>query len=245
MRAAFTPGGDRHENLDTRSCGRSRGGAQRVCRLRAAEAHIYAQLGRRRRPCAVFLRAEDGLVQRRRRQRRLRDRSRLCRLRAEGRGGRFAARSLRHGRRSAVPRQGLGPGRADEHLCQLAAGPLLAEELRHQVGQGSRRQEDRQSGRRRRPHALAGAGEEGRHRSELGDVGEYRRQRQARRAQGEDGRRHHLVLQSASRVCPRAWRRHGLPGVEGRRHQSLRQFDHRQRRRGSRPTTTPRRSSSR
>ena len=92
---------------------------------------------------------------------------------------------------------------------------------------------------------VAGAGEERRHRSELGDLGQHRRQRQARRAEGQDGRRHDLVLQSASRVCPRARRRHGLPGVEGRGHQPLRQFDHRQRRRGSRRTTTPRRSSSR
>ena len=153
LRAASTPGGDQHENLETCSCGRGSGGAQRVRRVRAAEDDVYAQLGRRRRSCAVLLRAEDGLVQRRRRQRRLRDRPRLGRLRPEGRGGRLAARSLRHGRRAAVPRQGLGSGRADEHLCQLAAGPLLAEELRHQVGQGSRRQEDRQPGGRRRPHA--------------------------------------------------------------------------------------------
>ena len=50
--------------------------------------------------------------------------------------------------------------RPDERLRQFAAGPVLAEELRHQVGQGSRRQEDRQSGRRRRPHHVAGAGQD-------------------------------------------------------------------------------------
>ena len=38
-------------------------------------------------------------------------------------------------------------------------------------------------------------------------------------------------------------RRHGLPGVEGRRRESLRQLDHRQRPPGSRPTATRPRSS--
>ncbi len=65
---------------------------------------------------------------------------------------------------------------------------------------------------------------------ELGDLGQHRRQRQARRAQGQDRRRHHVVLQPAPRVRARARQRHGLPGVEGRRRESLRQFDHRQRR---------------
>ena len=132
--------------------------------------------------------------------------------------------------RAAVPRQGPRSGRPDERLRQFAAGSLLAQELRHQVGQGSRRQEDRQSGRRRRPHHVAGAGEERRHRSQLGHLGQHRRQRQAWRGEGQDGRRHDLVLQPASRVRPRARRRHGLPGVEGRGHQPVRQFDHRQRR---------------
>ena len=59
--------------------------------------------------------------------------------------GALAARPVRHGGRAAVPRQGPRPRRADERLCQLAAGPLLAQELRHQERQGSRRQEDRQS----------------------------------------------------------------------------------------------------
>ena len=179
MRAPFTPGGDQHENLEARSCHRSRVGAERLGRLSAAEDHVHPQLGRRWRPCAVLLRAENGLVQRRRRQRRVRDRSRLRRLRAEGCGGLFSTWPVRHGRRGAVPRQGPRFGRPDERLCQFAAGSLLAQELRHQVGQGSRRQEDWQSGRRRRSHHVAGAGEERRHRSQLGHLGQYRRQRKA------------------------------------------------------------------
>ncbi len=69
---------------------------------------------------------------------------------------------------------------------------------------------------------------------ELGDLGQHRRQRQARRAQGQDHRRHHVVLQPAPRVRARARQRHGLPGVEGRRRESVRQLDHRQRAPGSR-----------
>ena len=79
---------------------------QRVGRVGAAEDHVHAQLGRRRRPRAVFLRAEDGLVQRRRRQRRIRDRPRLGRFGAEGR--RRAPRSSASPTWPAcsVPRQG-------------------------------------------------------------------------------------------------------------------------------------------
>ena len=94
----------------------------------------------------------------------------------------------------------------DERLCQLAAGSLLAQELRHPERQGSRRQEDRQSRRRRRAHDVAGAGEDDRHRSQLGDLGQHRRQLQAQRAQGQDRRCDHLVLQPAPRVRARARR---------------------------------------
>ncbi len=65
---------------------------------------------------------------------------------------------------------------------------------------------------------------------DVGDLGQHRRQRQARRAQGQDHRRHHVVLQPAPRVRARARQRHGLPGVEGRRREPVRQLDHRQRR---------------
>ena len=77
---------------------------------------------------------------------------------------------------------------------------------------------------------VAGAGEDRRHRSEFGHLGQHRRQCQARRAQGQGDRRHDVILQPSPRVRARARRRHGLPGVEGRGRQSLRQFDHRQRR---------------
>ena len=143
-----------------------------------------------------------------------------------------------------VPRQGARSRRVDERLRQFAAGPLLAQEQRHQQHQGSRRQEDRQSGGRRRAHDVAGAGKGERHRSELGDLGQHRRQRQARRAQGQDGRRDDVVLQPASRVRARARRRHGLPRLEGCGRESLWQFDHRQRRVAEgQPATRPRNSS--
>ena len=71
----------------------------------------------------------------------------------------------------------------DERLCQLAAGHVLAEELRHHRHQGFRRQEDRQPGRRRRPHHVAGTRQDGRHRPEFRHLGEHRRQLQAERAE--------------------------------------------------------------
>ena len=197
---------------------------------RGAEADLHAQLGRGRRPRAVFLCAEDGLVQTGRHRHRFRDRTRLGGVGPEGRRGRLAARPLRHGGRAAVPRQGSRPRRADERLRQFAAGPLLAQEQRHQQPEGPRRQEDRQSGGRRRAHDVARARQGERHRPELGHLGEHRRQRQARRAEGEDRGRHDVVLQPAPRVRARARRRHGLRRLEGRRHQSVRQFDHRERR---------------
>ena len=119
--------------------------------------------------------------------------------------------------------------RHHERLRQFAAGPLLAQEFRHPKREGPRRQEDRQSRGRRRPHHVAGAGEEGRHRSRFGDLGQHRRQCQAQRAQIQDHRRHHVVLQPSPRVRARAGLRHGLPRLEGRRRKSLRQLHHRQR----------------
>ena len=111
---------------------RRRGSRARRLARHGAEDHLHAQLGRRRRSCALFLRAEDGLVQTGRHRRRFRDRPRLGRLGAEGRRRRLAARPLRHGRRAPVPRQGRRSGRRDERLRQLAAGPVLAQELGHQ-----------------------------------------------------------------------------------------------------------------
>src|SRR5258708_20326369 len=57
--------------------------AWRIASLRA-EDHLHAELGRRRRSCAVFLCPEDGPLQTSRPRRRLRDRARLGSLGAEG-----------------------------------------------------------------------------------------------------------------------------------------------------------------
>ena len=76
--------GARHEDhresraRDARACTRRVSG-------RGAKDHLHAQLGRGRRPRAVFLCPEDGLVQTGRPRRRLRDRPRLRRFGAEGR----------------------------------------------------------------------------------------------------------------------------------------------------------------
>ena len=121
--------------------------------------------------------------------------------------------------------------RADERLRQFAAGPLLAQELAASTDvkdlAGKKIGNPAGDGARTMWPALA---KSERHRSELGDLGQHRRQCQARRAQGQDRRCDDVVLQPAPRVRARARRRHGLPGVEGRRHQPLRQLDHRQRR---------------
>ena len=199
---------------------------------RGAEADFTLNWVAGRRPRAVFLRAEDGLVQDRPASTSTsRPGKRLggCRRRRSAPGASQIGLSDMAGV-LLFRGKGARPRRADERLRQFAAGPVLAQELRHQQHQGSRRQEDRQSGGRRRAHDVAGAGQGERHRSELGHLGQHRRQRQARRAEGQDDRRHDLVLQPAPRLRARARRRHGLPRLEGRRPQPVRQFDHRQRR---------------
>ena len=117
-----------------------------------------------------------------------------------------------------------------QRLRQLAAGHVLAEEFGHQRREGLPGQEDRQPGGRRRAHHVAGARQGQRHRPEVGHLGQHRRQRQARVAEVQVGRRHDLVLQHPPRLPARTGRRHGLPRLARRRAQPLRQFGDRQRR---------------
>ena len=205
-------------------------GPRRHALVRPAEGRLHPQLGAGRRSRALLLRQEDGLVQGGRHRPQPRARQGLGGGGAEGRRRRQPDRPGRHAERADAARQGRRHGRRVQRLRQLAAGPVLAEELGHQVGEGPRRQEDRQPGRRRRAHDLAGARQGQRHRPELGDLGQHRRQRQARGAEGEVDRRDHLVLQHPPHLPARARRRHGLRRLEGRRPQHLRQHDHRQRR---------------
>ena len=65
---------------------------------------------------------------------------------------------------------------------------------------------------------------------EVGDLGQHRCQRQARRAEGEVDRRYDFVLQHPPHLPARAGRRHGLPRVARRRLEPVRQFGDRQRR---------------
>ncbi len=92
-----------------------------------------------------------------------------------------------------------------------------------------RRQEDRQPRRRRRARDVAGAGQGQQDRPQVGDLGQHRRQCQARFAEGQVDRRHDVVLQHPPHLPARTRRRHGLPRLARRRAQPLRQFDHRQR----------------
>ena len=142
---------------------------------------------------------------------------------------RHAHRPGRHGRRAGRQGQGRRHGGGVQRLRQLAAGHVLAEELGHHRREGLPGQEDRQPRGRRRARDVAGAGQGQRHRPEVGDLGEHRRQCQAGVAEGQVDRRDHLVLQHPPHLPARTGRRHGLPGLARRGPQPLRQLDHRQR----------------
>ena len=221
-----------HHDARSPPCPRRRRRRRLRCHplVRPDQGRLRPQLGARRRPRALLLRQEDGLVQGRRHRPQHRAGQGLGGGGAEGRRRRQPDRPGRHAQRADAARQGRRYGRRVQRLRQLAAGPLLAEELGHQVGEGPRRQEDRQPRRRRRAHHLAGAGQGQRHGPGLGDLGQHRRQRQARVAEVEVDRRDHLVLQHPPHLPARARRRHGLRRLEGRRPQHLRQHHHRQRR---------------
>jgi hypothetical protein len=83
------------------------------------------------------------------------------------------------------------------------------------------------------------------HRPEVGDMGEHRRQRQAGRAEGQVRRRDDILLQHPPRLPARAGRRHGLPGLARRRPEPLWQLGDRQSPSSSRPTSRWSTSSSR
>ena len=111
--------------------------------------------------------------------------------------------------------------------------------------QGSRRQEDRQSGGRRRPHHVAGAGQERSASTRTRSPGSTstptpssaRSRRKTIDATTSFFNLHHVFARELGS-------RHGLPRVEGRRRESLRQLDHRQRRVAQgQPATRPTSSS--